>query len=476
MNAPVNNPSTQHITDLFNAQRKAYALNPLPSASERIDRLKRLRKALQNNTEAICKAVSDDFADGRAHAETKFAEIITMLDHIDAAISELPKWMKAQKRRVNLTSMPAKAKVEVQPLGVVGIMSPWNYPLALSVGPLISALAAGNHAMLKVSSASANLGALLEKLFADIFPLDTVAVINGGGSVSDTFCALPFDLICFTGSPNIGKTVMAAAAQNLTPVILELGGKSPALVHDSVSLKDAAERLSFGKFWNAGQTCIAPDYVLLPQGKTAEFIMEMTSRIKKTYPTLRNNPDYTSVVNDKQYVRIQKYLADAKEKGAEVITINPRNEDFTGSKKIPPTLVTNTTADMLLSQEEIFGPVLPIIEYSHISEAIAYINARPRPLALYYFDYDETRAQYIIEHTHSGHVGINVPLAHFVQEDLPFGGIGNSGMGKLHGYEGFMSMSHNRSVLSSGKIFPTLMITPPFGTTAQKVFLATKLK
>jgi coniferyl-aldehyde dehydrogenase len=323
--------------------------------------------------------------------------------------------------------------------------------------------------MLKISSSSARFGALLEKVLGEIFPENLVAVINGGGVISDTFCRLPFNFLVFTGSSAIGKTVMAAASENLTPVLLELGGKSPTLVHPSVPIQDIVERLAFGKLWNAGQTCVAPDYILLPRGKTREFVGLMRQQISKLYPTLRNNPDYTSIVNDKQYGRLQGYLDDAREKGAEFFEINPANEDLEGSRKIAPTLIAGTNQDMLVSQEELFGPLLLVLEYDTLEEAINYINDRPRPLALYYFDYDLERAQYVADHTHSGQFGINAVLTHIVHADMPFGGIGNSGMGKYHAHEGFLTMSHSRAMLHHPKFYALKLIFPPFGKPMHKI-------
>jgi coniferyl-aldehyde dehydrogenase len=330
--------------------------------------------------------------------------------------------------------------------------------------------------MLKISSSSAAFGRVLERALAEVFPNDLVTVINGGGAISDAFCRLPFDQIVFTGSSAIGKTVMAAAAENLVPVILELGGKSPAIIHPSMSLKDAAERIAAGKLWNAGQTCVAPDYVFLPRGSTGEFVKHMRQYATTMYPTLRNNPDYTSIVNDKQYNRLQGYLDNARENGAEFFEFNPANEDLSAVRKIAPTVIANVTRDMDVCQNEIFGPILPVIEYDDIDETINYINAGERPLALYYFDYDADRAEYMARRTHSGHFGINQVLTHVAQDDLPFGGIGNSGMGKYHGQEGFYSMSHARSVMLKPRFYAFKMILPPFGKPIHKIILKTLLR
>jgi coniferyl-aldehyde dehydrogenase len=269
---------------------------------------------------------------------------------------------------------------------------------------------------------------------------------------------------------------MAAAAENLVPVLLELGGKSPVVVHSSAPLKDVAERLTFGKLWNAGQTCVAPDYVFLPRGKTSEFVAQMRKVIQSAYPTLRNNPDYTSIVNSKQFNRLESYLDDAREKGAQIIEINPANEDLSGSFKIAPTLITGLTEAMAVCQNELFGPILLIHEYDHIDETIEYINDRPRPLAMYYFDYDTDRAEALSHRTHSGHFGVNAVITHVAQDDLPFGGVGASGMGKYHGHEGFLTMSHSRSVMVKPKLYALRMILPPFNKPIHKIMFKALLR
>lgn len=468
-------PEIQRMHDALAAQKAAYQQNPMPSAKERIERIARLRRTLVKYQDQLAEAINQDYGNRSIH-ETKVGEVLSCLEQCTYYSKHLAAWMKPSKRHVSAIHQPAKAWVQYQPLGVVGIMAPWNYPLFLAVGPLICALAAGNHAMIKISSSSKNLGNVLEHALAEAFPSDLVTVINGGGPISDAFCRLTFDKIVFTGSTAIGKTVMAAAAENLVPVLLELGGKSPAIIHPSMPLKDAAERIAAGKLWNAGQTCVAPDYVFLPRGRVREFVAHFRHVVSSMYPTLANNPDYTCIVNDKQYNRIQGYLSDAKEQGAEFFEINPANEDMSSARKIAPTVVTNVTPDMDICQNEIFGPVLPVIEYDTIEEVLSYINARPRPLALYYFDFDAERAEFIANRTHSGHFGINQVLTHVVQDDLPFGGIGASGMGKYHGEEGFYSMSHARSVMHNPKLYTFKMVLPPFGKPLHKILFKTLLR
>ncbi|ELW78656.1 long-chain-fatty-acyl-CoA reductase [Acinetobacter sp. OIFC021] len=475
------NPETQvpydvkHLQDLLEQQKIAYLRHPVPTAKERIDRLARLKRVLVKYQDQIAEAINLDYGN-RAIMETKIGELLTCLEQIKYYSKNLTGWMKPSKRHISVLHQPAKGWVQYQPMGIIGIITPWNYPLLLSVGPLICALAAGNHAMIKISSASPNFGQVLENALSEAFPQELVAVVNGGGVISDAFSHLPFDKMIFTGSTSVGKTVMAAAAQNLVPVILELGGKSPALVHASVDMKDVAQRIAVGKLWNAGQTCVAPDHIFLPRGKTAEFIENFKLIVAGMYPHFRNNQDYTSIINDKQYNRIQGYLENARDQGARIVEVNPQNEILDDVRKIAPTLVTGVTTAMDIMQNEIFGPVLPILEYDQIEEVIEFINSRPRPLAMYYFDYDQARADYISQHTHSGHFGINMVITHVAQDDLPFGGIGASGMGKYHGPEGFFGLSHERSVMSNPKLYSLKYILPPFNKPIHRFISKTLLR
>ena len=465
----------QHLNDMLEQQKQAYLRYPLPKAKERIDRLARLKRILVKYQDQFADAINQDYGN-RSVGETKIGELLTCLEHIKYYSKHLTDWMKPSKRHVGIIHQPAKAWVQYQPLGVVGIITPWNYPLLLSIGPLICALAAGNHAMIKISSSSAAFGAVLEKALAEAFPQELVAVVNGGGKISDDFSHLAFDKMIFTGSTNVGKTVMAAAAENLVPVILELGGKSPVLVHPSIDLADVAQRLAVGKLWNAGQTCVAPDYVFLPRGKTADFLDHYKVCVEAMYPSIAHNQDYTSIINDKQYNRLQGYLEDARDQGAQIISFNPQQEDVDAVRKIAPTVLTGVTPNMQIMQHEIFGPILPIMEYDQIDEVIAFINSRPRPLALYYFDFDQARADYVAQRTHSGHFGQNTVLTHVAQDDLPFGGVGASGMGKYHGPEGFFSLSHERSVMSNPKLYSLKFILPPFNKPIHKLISKTLLR
>lgn len=458
----------QQLIQILQQQKQAYQLYPMPSAKDRIERLNRLKAILVKYQDQFAEAISQDFGN-RALGETRIGEILTCLEQIRYYRKHLTTWMKPEKRHISWLHQPAKGWVQYQPLGVVGIIAPWNYPLLLSIGPLICALAAGNHAMIKISSASAHFGKMLDKALSEAFPCELVAVVNGGGAISDAFSHLPFDKIIFTGSTSVGKTVMQAAAKNLVPVILELGGKSPVLVHHSIHMKDVALRVAAGKLWNAGQTCVAPDYIFLPKGKTAEFVEHFKTAVQHMYPNIANNQDYTAIINDKQYLRLHRYLEDAQLLGAKVIEINPKNELLSTQRKIAPTLVAGATTEMQLMQHEIFGPILPIMEYEDIEQVIDFINRRPRPLALYYFDFDQARADYVAERTHSGHFGQNMVLSHVAQDDLPFGGIGASGMGKYHGPEGFFNLSHERSMMSNPKLYSLKFVLPPFNKPIHKL-------
>lgn len=465
----------QAMHDVLKQQKIAYNRHPVPTAQERIEHLSKLRQMLLDYQDDFAHAINADYGN-RAVAETKIGEVMTCVEQTSYYSKNLAQWMKPSKRHIAAMHQPAKGWVSYQPLGVIGIITPWNYPLLLSVGPLICALAAGNHAMIKISSASPRFGKVLEEALAEFFPQDLVTVINGGGAISDAFSRLPFDKIIFTGSTEVGKTVMRAAADHLVPVILELGGKSPAIVHQDTPLKDVALRLVAGKLWNAGQTCVAPDYLFLPRGKTQDFIHEYKSIIAQVYPSLAHNQDYTSIVNDKQYQRLQGYLEDARQQGAQIIEINPQNEMLESVRKIAPTLVTNISPDAQIMQNEIFGPILPIMEYDAIDDVLDFVNARPRPLALYYFDYNKSRSHYVATHTHSGHYGNNQTLTHVAQDDLPFGGVGASGMGKYHGPEGFFSLSHERSMMSNPKFYSFKMILAPFNKPIHKIIYKTFLR
>ena len=454
---------------VFQAQQQAFRKQPLPTAGERKERLTQLKEVLLANQERLANAIDQDFG-GRSKDETRIAELLPSIQGINHALKHLERWMRPSSRPVSMLFRPASNRVQYQPKGVVGIIVPWNYPLYLAVGPLIAALAAGNRCMIKMSEFTPATSALFRDLMAETFPEDQLAVILGDADVAADFSRRPFDHLLFTGSTSIGKRVMLSAAENLTPVTLELGGKSPALLAPDVPLHDAAQRIAFGKALNAGQTCVAPDYVLCQEAQIPAFVEEFRKAFSRMYPRLRDNPDYTSIVNDRQYQRLQQLLGDARRRGAELVTLNPADEDLgEDTRKMPMTLALNTTPDMTLRQDEIFGPILPVVGYQSLDQAIDSINDQPRPLALYFFGYDKAQQQQVLETTHSGGVCLNDTLMHVAQEDLPFGGIGDSGMGHYHGREGFLTFSHHRGVFARPKFNSGRFVYPPHGTLLHKL-------
>lgn len=475
VNSDTQSPEVQHLQNVLQAQKAAYARHPYPSAAERIDRLTRVRRMLVKYEVEIAEAVSEDYGN-RSMFETRLGEILPCIELTRYYEKHITQWIKPQKRHIAALFRPASGAVVYQPLGVVGIVAPWNYPVLMTMAPLICAIAAGNHVIVKTSSFSGNMAKVMQRGLGEYFPDDVIAIISGSGEVTSKFSTLPFDQLTFTGSTEVGRTIMREAAANLTPVLLELGGKSPLIIHESMPMKDAAERLTFGKCFNAGQTCIAPDYAFVKRGKADELVQHMQSFVRRFYPSLRDNQDYSCIINDKQYRRLQGYLEDAASKGATVHSFNSANEDLEASRKIAPTIITNVTDDMLVSQHELFGPILVVREYDDIDECLEYINARPHPLALYYFDYDIKRSDYIRDRTHSGHFGVNQLLTHGAQEDLPFGGVGNSGMGKYHGFEGFQSMSNARSVMVANRLFTLRVAMPPYGNPLHKLLFKAKIR
>ncbi|MGN8259882.1 coniferyl aldehyde dehydrogenase [Pseudomonas sp. SMSB3] len=469
MTSPITLPAVSSDTYLettFAAQRLAFASNPMPPAAQRQQWLHSLREALLGDQQALIAAVDQDFA-GRSADETLLAELLPCMQGIRHAQRHLQRWMRPARRRAGLAFQPASAKVVYQPLGVVGIMVPWNYPLFLAIGPLTCALAAGNRVMLKLSEAAPASAKALKALLQRVFPDDLVSVVLGEVEVGQAFARLPFDHLLFTGATSVGRQVMQAAAHNLTPVTLELGGKSPAIVSASVPLATAAERIAFGKALNAGQTCVAPDYVLVPQERLNEFAHEYGKAMRRLYPRIAANPDYSAIINARQLQRLQHLLDDARGKGAQVLDLyahEPRQ-----GRRLPPHLLTHTDDSMQVMQDEIFGPLLPLVPYRKLDDALAYVNQRPRPLALYYFGYDRDEQQHVLQHSHSGGVCLNDTLVHVAQHDLPFGGVGPSGMGHYHGREGFLTFSKAKAVLAKQRFNAAKLIYPPYGKALQRL-------
>lgn len=455
------NEQIEYMNRVFEEQKKAYKAHPMPSAEERINLVKKLHRPLVNYTDEICAAVSEDFGN-RAPSETKIAEIMSSLEGIKYMSKKIRGWMKPSKRKLGMNQLPGKARVVYQPLGVVGIIVPWNYPIFLAISPMLAALAAGNRVVIKMSEYTPKTAEVFKKMINETYAEDQVAVVTGEAEVGIAFSKVAWDHLLFTGSTSVGRHVMRAASENLTPVTLELGGKSPAIISDSVPMKDAVERIAFGKCMNAGQTCVAPDYILCPENRVEEFKSEFAKQVAQMYPTMANNEDYTNVVNQRQLTRLKGYLEDAEKKGASITPINPANESFDDVQKLPITIVSDVNDDMEIMKDEIFGPLMCLVPYTNLNSALEFVNDRPRPLALYYFDYNAANCEYVLANSHSGGVCLNDTVMHVAVEDMPFGGVGPSGMGHYHGHEGFLTFSKAKGVLEKGKFNAAKYILPPW--------------
>ena len=454
----------EQLTGVFAAQKAAYAQTPYPSFDERQKHLSALNAAIARNKAAIIEAVNQDFG-CRSRTETVLTEILGCHGAIHYMQKHLRKLTRARRRHTGLWSLPAKNYVIAQPLGVVGIMAPWNYPLHLAISPLACALAAGNRAMITMSEEAPNLFAVVSKMIAETFAEDHVCVFQGG-AISPHFASLPFDHLLFTGSTRVGKLIAQAAAQNLTPVTLELGGKSPAIVGADYDLVEAAKRISWAKCFNAGQTCIAPDYVFVPHGQADSFAKAAIAKFNRGYNGI-DDKDFTAIVSERFYTRLNAMVDEAESKGAVIIRpegLMPRERD--GVYKIPLTIVMNAPDDCTLMQEEIFGPILPVMEYDRLEEVTEYVNERDRPLSLYVYSHDQQTRQQVLRSTVSGSAGLNDALLQYIQEDLAFGGVGMSGQGAYHGKEGFDTFSHLKSVFQQrgfGKFAGIKLLHPPYG-------------
>ena len=465
-------PQTLDMASLLAKQKAAHLHDGIASADVRIDRLNRAIGLLVDFQAEIEDALAKDFGH-RSKDASRFTDVSSSIGALKHARQHLKAWMRPAKRKPQFPFgfQGARAEVQYQPKGVVGIISPWNFPVNLTFAPLAGVFAAGNRAMIKPSEFTEATSELMARMFAQAFSDEEVAVVVGGPEVGAAFTALAFDHMVFTGATSIAHHVMRAAADNLVPLTLELGGKSPVILGRSADMGKAAERIMNGKMLNAGQICLAPDYAFVPKEKTAEFVGGAQAAVSKMFPTLKDNDDYTSVVNQRHYDRLQSYLIDAREKGAEIVEINPADENFTQQPhhKIPPTLVLNPTEDMVVMQEEIFGPILPIMEYSETREAIAYVNEHDRPLGLYYFGEDAAEKETVLNNTTSGGVTVNDVVMHVAQEDLPFGGVGPSGMGSYHGKDGFYEFSHKKAIYTqTGSEMILKMLRPPYGEKFRK--------
>lgn len=456
--------SMAEVTAAFEKLRTGFRTERYPSAAAREDRLERLESLLLTRREALVAAISADFG-GRARHESVMADIVLTLEGVRQACSRVREWMQPRPAATHVAYLGSSAWVEPIPLGVVAILSPWNYPVNLALAPLAGVLAAGNRALMKPSEVTPASSAVLARAVREFFSAEEVAVVEGGPEVARKVTELPFDHIVFTGSTRVGREVAMAAAKNLVPTTLELGGKSPVLIHADYPVASAATRVAVGKIFNAGQTCIAPDYVLVAEGKEEVFADAFSAAVREAFPDPSASADYTSVVNQRAWDRLRALLDDARAKGARVVDTCPDVFDA-GRRRMAPALVLGATGEMRVMQEEIFGPVLPVLGYRTLDDALAIIDCNSHPLAFYVFDEDEARATETLRRVPSGDACINETLAHFAQEDLPFGGVGTSGTGAYHGRAGFERFSHARGVLSVNSLSPARFL---FGPLAPKL-------
>ena len=461
-------------------QRDAFtAARPEPIAVRK-DRIKRAMAMVSEHGEELARAMAADFGNRSIH-QSMLTDIAATVGAGKHALKHIDGWVKTERRKVQfpLGLLGAKAEVRYEPKGVIGILSPWNFPVQLAFGPMMQVLAAGNRAMIKPSEFTERTSQIMGEIVTKYFAEEEVALFTGGPEVAGAFSSLPFDHLVFTGSTATGRRVMEAAAKNLCPVTLELGGKSPVIMGRSADFAKAGERVALGKMMNAGQICLAPDYLMVPEEKESEAIAGVSNAVGAMYPTLLNNDDYASVVSDRHFERLQSMVADARDKGAEVIEVNPANEDFSNAnvRKMPLTILRNVNEDMQAMQEEIFGPVLPVKTYKQVDEAIGYINEHDRPLGLYYFGEDKSEQERVLTRTISGGVTTNDVVFHVSMEDLPFGGVGPSGIGSYHAIEGFREFSHARAVYHQPKIDIAKLggFKPPYGKATEKA-IATMMK
>jgi coniferyl-aldehyde dehydrogenase len=456
------------MKDLLAAQRASFMAELPVSHAVRKDRLKRAAAMMRENADAFCDALSEDFGH-RSREQSMLTDVAASVTAITHAIKNLDKWAKRDKRAVQfpLGLLGARAWVEYQPKGVVGVISPWNFPIVLVMSPLAGIFAAGNRAMVKTSEYTPRTADLFEELCPKYFDATELVFVSGGPDVGKAFSELPFDHLIFTGATGIGRHILHAAADNLTPVTLELGGKSPVIVGRSADLKQTTERVAIGKMMNAGQICLAPDYMLVPADKEQAVVDGLKAAATAMYPTLLSNPDYTAIINDRHHQRLTDAIEDARAKGATVEVVNPANEDFgaSNSRKMPLHIIRDATDDMTIMQEEIFGPVLPVRRYDTVETAIDEVNRRDRPLGLYYFGSDAAEQTKVLDRTISGGVTVNDVVFHVSMEDLPFGGVGPSGMGSYHGEDGFRTFSHAKAVYRQAKMDVAKLagLKPPYG-------------
>jgi coniferyl-aldehyde dehydrogenase len=471
--AAVRNEMTQSeraltLRELLARQRAAFR-HATPDYEKRIASLELLEAAVIDRQTEIVHAVNEDFG-GRARQETLALELAPLVDAIRHTRRHLAKWMRPRRVSAGINFFPATARIIYQPLGVIGIIGAWNYPIFLALSPLVDAIAAGNHVLVKPSELVPASAALLQKIIAENFPEEYIAVVTGDTKVAAEFAALSFDHLLFTGSTRVGKLVMRAASENLTPVTLELGGKCPAIIHPEFPLATAVERILTGKLYNAGQTCLAPDYVFVHKSQEEEFVKLAGEVVRRLYPKWAGNPDYSRIINASHYERLSHYVKDAAARGARVISLGEKADGCDAENRIfPPVILQDLNDGMLAMQEEIFGPILPVTTFREIEETLRYVNDHERPLALYYFDYDARRVDYVLQSTVSGGVTINDVIYHIAQNNLPFGGVGASGMGHYHGNAGFETFSKKKGVLMQSRWSSLTFMRPPYGPLSERV-------
>ena len=464
--------SFDNLNKILEKQKKAHLRDGPLSVEIRKEWIDRCIALLIKYQNEIVDAISEDFGH-RSTESSLLADVAGSIGSLKSAKENIKKWVKPEKRKVTpaiLGLLGAKLRVEYQPLGTVGVISPWNFPVTLTFGPLGSIFAAGNRAMIKPSEFTPETSKLMKVMFEEAFKEEEVAVFTGGPDLGEAFSSLPFDHLLFTGATSIAKHVMRAASENLVPVTLELGGKSPVIISKNTNFDMSVKRVMAGKTMNAGQICLAPDYVFVPKDKKEDFISQSKKTVSEMYPSLKDNPDYTSVINQRHYDRLQGYVEEAKEKGFEVVEINPSNEDFSqqAHHKIPPTLIVDPDDSLSVMKEEIFGPILSVKTYEDIKDTVDYINSNDRPLGLYYFGDDKKEMQSVLENTTSGGVTINDVVFHVGQENAPFGGVGPSGTGSYHGIEGFKNFSHTKTIYTQSSFDGLFgLFRPPFGAKAK---------
>ncbi|MBU2277306.1 MAG: coniferyl aldehyde dehydrogenase [Gammaproteobacteria bacterium] len=449
------------LLENFTALRQAFNKHTYPELSTRRAQLQALRQQILLQQAALLTAARADFGQ-RSDSETRLLEILPSISSIDYSLKKLSSWLKPIRRHVGWLFLPAKNFVCYQPVGVVGVIVPWNYPIFLSLGPLITAISAGNKVMVKLSEFTPQTNQVLKSIIENALP-DSALVIEGDADIAASFSQLPFDHLLYTGSTAVGKLVMQAASKNLTPVTLELGGKSPLIIGPDIDVKTIADRIVFGKTTNAGQTCVAPDYLLVPRQQLAATIDALKLQYQTFYPADASSDQYTSVINQRHFARLAGYLTQASEQGASIISCDGKDwqQHLQNEQRLLPLqLVLDAPLDTDVWQQEIFGPVLPILPYDDIEQALEFVRQRPRPLALYLFSYNAQLQQQVLQQTHAGGVCLNETVLHVGQDDLPFGGIGPSGMGHYHGHEGFLTFSHAKAVHQKGRFNSTQLAYP----------------